>query len=80
LTSNFGSQAAHAGVSIINLPAQTQSVFVMMANAGLRPLRPGSGREKSVRMAFGMPETNLSRRRSAENMGILTFWHLACQK
>jgi hypothetical protein len=31
-------------------------------------------------MAFGMPETNLSSRGSAEIMGNLTFWHLVCQK
>src|ERR1700753_1817279 len=32
------------------------------------------------RMAFGMPETNLSSDVVAENRGNLTFWHVACQK
>jgi hypothetical protein len=33
-----------------------------------------------VRMAFGMPETNLSSHGFAENRGNLTFWHVVCQK
>src|SRR5580692_10519043 len=36
--------------------------------------------QKSARMAFGMPETNLSSHGNAENRGNLTFWHVVCQK
>jgi hypothetical protein len=56
------------------------SVFVLLANAGPRPLRLDQSRGQLDRMAFGMPETNLSSHGSAEIMGNLTFWHVACQK
>jgi hypothetical protein len=36
----------------------------VIANAGPRSLRHGSGREMSVSMAFGMPETRLSSHRT----------------
>jgi hypothetical protein len=36
--------------------------------------------EQKARMAFGMPETDLSSHGNVENLRNLTFWHLACQK
>jgi hypothetical protein len=58
-------------------------VFTDVANASVRPPRFSLRPLGWIGMAFGMPEPDLSRfgkGRRAENMGNLTFWHLACQK
>jgi hypothetical protein len=68
-------QEAHAGISTM-----TYLRFFIWRQA-LGASRSGLTKpRKLARMAFGMPETNLSSHGIAENNGNLTFWHVVCQK